>query len=200
MFLKGYFVQYKFIVPENTKHSEYSYQKLFRAIYGYTQKVTKSNGKTYSYHRKGILSDTPYIKQGKNCVVIPQNSFSKLKNFFLTGNNPTHSWRVKGDWKAVYYLNDKEINQEAVVKSLEDLLDRTYIQTKAREHEKIENEVENLVKQKKENPSQKNDFEKTTLGTAEEILSHIWFKENKNYSKKLSSFYQNTVDLRDSKL
>src|SRR4030042_1173873 len=85
MGVKGYFIQYKFIIPENMKHSSYTYQKLFRALYGYTQAVFKSNGKTYHYHRAGVLSATPYLRPGKNCVIIPPGKFQHLLDFFKTG-------------------------------------------------------------------------------------------------------------------
>ncbi len=145
---KGFFVQYKFILPETIKHSHYTYQKLFRAIYGYTQKVCKSNGKSYSYHRKGLLSDTPFIKHGKNCVIIPQDAFPELKNFFQTGKNPTHQWRTKGDWKAVYYLNEKDLTEEQITKAVEDYIDRYYVPTGGA-HEKLELELATFLSQQK---------------------------------------------------
>src|SRR3989344_9577320 len=125
--VKAYFIQYKFLAPETVKHSSYTYQKLFRALYGYTQNVSKSTGKSYKYHRPGVLSLGPYIRPGKNCVVIPQNQLSSLFEFFKTGRNPTHKWVGKGDWKAVYYMNEKEVGVIDLVKPLEDLIDRTFI-------------------------------------------------------------------------
>ncbi len=132
--LTGFFIQYKFITSEKVKHSSYAYQKLFRALYGYTQNVTKSNGKTYKYKRKGILSDIPHIRSGKNCVIIPNTAFNNLATFFKTGKNPTHLWQDKGDWKAVYYMDEKNLKEEDVIKALEDLVARSFVSTTNGEH------------------------------------------------------------------
>ena len=125
--LKGYFIQYKFILPSSIKHSSYTYQKLFRAIYGYTQAVYKSSGKKYHYHREGLLSNIPHIRSGKNCVTIPKTTLQLLTKFFQTGANPTHKWQTKGDWKAVYYMDEKGLNMQDLIKSVEDWLKRTTI-------------------------------------------------------------------------
>jgi len=39
----AFLVRYKIKVHDEVKHSSYLYQKLFRAIYGYTQVVCKQN-------------------------------------------------------------------------------------------------------------------------------------------------------------
>ena len=137
MGVKGYFIQYKFIIPENMKHSSYTYQKLFRALYGYTQSVFKSNGKIYHYHRPGVLSSTPYLRPGKNCVIIPPGNFQKLLEFFKTGRNPAHVWKGKGDWKAVYYMNEKTVDEKNAVTAIESLLERYYVNTESGKKEKI---------------------------------------------------------------
>ncbi|GAG48539.1 unnamed protein product, partial [marine sediment metagenome] len=108
----SYFIQYKFILPESVSHSSYSYQKLFRALYGYTQAVNKSSGKNYKYHRQGVLSSYPYLRAGKNCVIIAPDAFQNLISFFKTGRNPAHKWEVKGNWKAVYYMDEKAIPEQ----------------------------------------------------------------------------------------
>lgn len=194
---KSYFIQYKFIIPENMSHSTYTYQKLFRAIYGYTQRVTKSNGKTYAYHRNGILSTVPYIKQGKNCVIIPPEIFSNLKNFFLTGNNPTHKWQTKGDWKAVYYLNEKDVEDHLVIKSLEELIDRTFILSTSEGHEKIEEEIKNLVNLTQQNQKIDESYKKILLETAQKVISFPWFKQNYSKSERLMNFNKNYNVLRN---
>ncbi len=107
--VRAVLIQYKFILPANIKHSSYTYQKLFRAIYGYTQNVSKSSGKTYRYHRSGVLSVFPHSKPGKNAVLVPKSAVPALADFFKTGKNPSHDWHVKGEWKAVYYLDEKEL-------------------------------------------------------------------------------------------
>lgn len=187
--MKGYFVQYKFILPKNVKHSSYTYQKLFRAIYGYSQQVSKSSGKTYVYHRPGILSKTPFIKHGKNCVVIPQEKFSELISFFKTGKNPSHVWTIKGDWKAVYYLNEKEVEEAAVVTSLENLLDRTYILNPFKEHGSLLPEMEKAKKQLMEKRTADHSFSQTALLESDKIVNNSWFKEIYNKSDKLKYFY-----------
>ena len=123
----------------------------------------------------------PYIKQGKNCVIIHQNSFSKLKNFFLTGNNPTHKWQVKGDWKAVYYLNDKVLDESQVVKALESILERTHIFSTPQNHELIMPELVRLQELKTASALTNQNYMKVVLNEANEIISHPWFK--KFYSK-----------------
>lgn len=185
---KGYFIQYKFIIPENMSHSNYTYQKLFRAIYGYTQRVTKSNGKTYAYHRKGVLSHTPFIKQGKNCVIIPVESFANLKNFFLTGNNPTHKWQVKGDWKAVYYLNEKDIDDTLVVKAVEDLVDRVFVLSTSKEHEKLEDEIKNISAMLKQEQKIDDNYKRIVVETAQKITTTPWFRQNYSKSERLMQF------------
>ncbi|PIN99112.1 MAG: hypothetical protein COT90_01150 [Candidatus Diapherotrites archaeon CG10_big_fil_rev_8_21_14_0_10_31_34] len=187
--MKGYFVQYKFILPKTVKHSSYTYQKLFRAIYGYSQQVSKSSGKTYVYHRPGILSKTPFIKHGKNCVVIPQEKFSELISFFKTGKNPSHSWTIKGDWKAVYYLNEKEVDETAVISSLEHLLDRTHIINPLKEHGLLLSEMETIKKRQMEKKTSDVVFSQTALTASDKIVNTSWFKEVYNKSDKLKYFY-----------
>ena len=197
MSAKGYFIQYKFIIPENMSHSNYTYQKLFRAIYGYTQRVTKSNGKTYAYHRQGVLSQIPFIKQGKNCVIIPVEAFANLKNFFLTGNNPTHKWQVKGDWKAVYYLNEKEVDDSFVVNALEVLLDRTFVLSTSKEHEKIEAEVRNILNLINQEQKIDENYKKILVDSAQKITNNPWFKQNFSKSERLMQFNKSLNDLKN---
>lgn len=193
---KGYFIQYKFIIPEGMSHSNYTYQKLFRAIYGYTQRVTKGNGKTYSYHRRGVLSTIPYIKQGKNCVIIPQEAFANLKNFFLTGNNPTHKWFTKGDWKAVYYLNEKDIDDPSIIKAMEELIDRTYVLATSKEHEKIENEIKNTINLMQQNQKIDEGYKKIIIDSAQKIITLPWFKQHYSKSERLMIFNKLFNELR----
>lgn len=192
-----YFVQYKFIIPDDMKHSAYTYQKLFRAIYGYTQTVTKSNGKSYSYHRKGILSHVPYIKQGKNCVVIPQDSFSELKNFFQTGQNPTHKWQSKGDWKAVYYLNEKNVEDHHAVKAVENMLDRTFIMNN-NQPMKLEDELQNATTLIKKNEKIDPGYKDHLLSQSNHITGHQWFRQHYNKSARLINFNKNMLELKNN--
>ncbi len=196
MVSKGYFIQYKFILPENTRHSSYSYQKLFSALYGYTQNVSKSNGKTYTYHRPGVLSGVPHIRPGKNCVIVPKESFQSLLSFFKTGSNPTHKWKSKGDWKAVYYMDEKELNDEEIVKALNEFVDNFYVPSPEGVHSKIADELSILSDAKKANSNYDQSHAKSVLEEAQKILLHPWFSEHKNKSQKLIDFASRVYALR----
>lgn len=195
MGVKGYFIQYKFIIPEQVKHSSYTYQKLFRALYGYTQAVFKSNGKTYHYHRPGVLSKTPYLRPGKNCVVIPQGNIQGLLDFFKTGRNPTHNWKGKGEWKAVYYMNEKTVNEKSAVEALESLLERCYVVSSAGRKEKIESEMAAVLSKQSKGLAEE-PATQLLLSEAQKITSTPWFKALYSQSEKLSSFYNNYKKLR----
>lgn len=194
MSVKGYFIQYKFIIPENVKHSSYTYQKLFRALYGYTQAVFKSNGKNYRYHRKGVLSDVPYVRPGKNCVITPAGAFSKLLDFFKTGKNPAHSWKWKGDWKAVYYMNEKDVDEKVALTALEELVARQYVLTGSEAHESLLNEINVLLK--KEDSSIDKNYAALLVKESDKIVSNEWFKQLYGKSEKLSEFYSSYKKLK----
>ncbi len=195
MGVKGYFIQYKFILPEQIKHSSYTYQKLFRALYGYTQAVFKSNGKTYHYPRAGVLSATPYLRPGKNCVIIPEGNFQGLLDFFKTGRNPTHVWKGKGDWKAVYYMNEKTVDEKSAVEALESLLDRYYIVTSSGRKEKIASEL-NTILTKSKTGSVEKAYLKILLNDVKNLISSDWFKTLHSQSEKLNTFYSNYKKLK----
>ncbi|MCX6802380.1 MAG: hypothetical protein NT067_04680 [Candidatus Diapherotrites archaeon] len=175
----GYFIQYKFILPESTSHSSYSYQKLFRALYGYTQAVNKSSGKNYKYHRKGVLSDYPYLRAGKNCVIIAPDAFQGLIAFFKTGKNPTHNWETKGNWKAVYYMDEKAIPEQKIVKAVENLIDRSSVEKGANilaELRRIGSGTLNA------------EYEQAVISLARGITKHPWFLKACEDSPKLKEF------------
>ena len=178
----AYFIQYKFIVPKSLTHSSYTYQKLFRALYGYTQAVYKSNGKTYKYYRKGVLSDVPFLRPTKNTVIIPVNALQKLLNFFNTGENPAHRWTRKGEWKAVYYMNEKKLNEQTAAKAFENMLDRTWVDTGDGKRPILEELRTAATK----------GFEKAYIQTliqeGKKIISNEWFPKCYVYSKKLVEF------------
>lgn len=196
MGLRGYFIQYKFIVPETTKHSSYTYQKLFRALYGYTQNVCKSTGKTYKYHRRGVLSSVAYLRPGKNCVIIPPSAFTPLTTFFKTGQNPTHYWRGRGDWKAVYYMDEKTLGAAETTKALERLIDRLYVLTTSKAHEKLDNELANVVMQLKKGSKPEQAYSKLLVSEAEAVIANPWFKDSVSHSQKLNQFYNDYVALK----
>jgi hypothetical protein len=196
--VKGYFIQYKFLIPEEVKHSSYTYQKLFRALYGYTQNVTKSNGKTYKYHRKGILSAVPYIRPGKNCVIIPQGTFSGLIDFFKTGRNPSHKWSVKGNWRAVYYMNEKDIPLTDLIPAAEELLDRTFVVSTAKEHEKLVDEMTNLLSLKAKGEKIDGVYKKLLLDEAQKISALEWVVQVLQKSEKLKAFSKAFNELKQA--
>ncbi len=186
--LKGFFIQYKFIIPETTKHSSYTYQKLFRALYGYTQNVTKSNGKTYHYHRKGILSEIPYIRPGKNCVIIPPKSFGSLDTFFKTGKNPAHYWRSKGNWKAVFYMDEKDLDENQVIGAIKEQISRSF--QEGIEVVPVPN-LDGLAEKVSKGEQASQEKVKLALNEAEKIVSGPWFKDIYAKDKDLKKFYDN---------
>ncbi len=196
MGVRGYFIQYKFLIPDGIKHSSYTYQKLFRALYGYTQNVTKSSGKTYKYHRKGILSQHPYIRPGKNCVIIPPIVFSALIEFFKTGKNPSHKWGVKGNWRAVYYMNEKDVQLADVIPAAEDLLDRTFILSTSKEHERLSAEVALLAELIKKSEKIDPVYKKILLDESQRIVSLEWVAAAIQKSEKIKQFAQNLAVLK----
>ena len=181
--VKSYFVQYRFIISDSIKHSSYTYQKLFRAIYGYTQAVYKSSGKTYHYHRPGILSYYPYIRPGKNCVIIPQAAFQSLQEFFKTGKNPTHNWQTKGEWKCTYFLNEKDVEDKLIVSAIEQLLSRKLVEG-ADGPVKLQSELKRIV-EKGGDPA----YKAALIKEAQAIVELDWFKQIHSQSKILSEFY-----------
>jgi len=185
--VKGYFIQYKFIIPEKVKHSSYSYQKLFRALYGYTQAVDKSSGKRYKYHRKGVLSEVPHIRPGKNCVIIPIEHFQKLIEFFKTGKNPSHSWRGKGDWKAVYYMNEKNLGESDVIIAVEKILDKRFIFEGTTEPSPLYNSLKKISESNL--TTQEKVFASNIIQKAKEIVNSEWFKSVYPKSERLTDFY-----------
>ncbi len=184
---KGYFIQYKFIIPETMKHSSYTYQKLFRALYGYMQNVTKSNGKTYHYHRKGILSDIPYIRPGKNCVIIPPKSFVPLDVFFKTGKNPAHFWRSKGNWKAVFYMDEKDLDEVQVIAAIKSQIERCF----QRGSDDVPVPELTLVAEKaSKGEAISPEKLKASLAEAEKVVNAPWFKDVYAKDKGLGKFYE----------
>jgi len=181
--IRGYFVQYRFILPENVKHSSYTYQKLFRAIYGYTQAVYKGSGKTYKYHRAGILSNYPYLRPGKNCVIIPQQAFQPLQDFFKTGHNPTHNWQTKGEWKCTYFLNEKDLPETDIIKALEDLLSRKFVENT----EGLSKLVSEMRRATESEVS--SDYKLNLISEAQKIADLEWFNQVYLQAPQLTEFY-----------
>lgn len=115
----GYLVRYRF-----KARFGYSYQRFFRALYGYTQVVKKSNGKTYIYRRKGVLTNYPYIHNSKNTVIIPPEALSPLVTFFKTGKNPCHEFEDLSSWNVSYYIEQVNVDINDVLRAVIDALKR----------------------------------------------------------------------------
>jgi hypothetical protein len=192
--MKGYFIQYKFILPKETKHSSYTYQKLFRAIYGYTQNVSKGGGRVYKYYRKGVLSDIPYLRPGKNSVIIPPTAFNQLITFLKTGKNPTHYWRSKGDWKAVYYMDEKQLPEADIITALENLVKRLHISGENGDVPLSEQLVSTAEKKGGKNK----EFRTALLAAAEPLVSNEWFRTCYGQSSKLTAFFDNYTRLKQT--
>ncbi len=186
MGVRGYFIQYKFITPDKVKHSSYSYQKLFRALYGYTQAVDKASGKRYRYHRKGVLSEVPHIRPRKNCVIIPPEYFQPLIEFFKTGRNPTHAWKGKGDWKAVYYMNEKDLTETDVVKAIEAFVEKRFLFQGQNEPSSF---IEVLKRISGGTSSQDKAYLPHIVQKTKSIVDLDWFKNVYQKSEKLSELY-----------
>jgi len=120
--IHGYRVRYtlKWAGPR----SAYAYQRFFRALYGYTQVVSKSNGRRYIYYREGVLTRYPFHRAGKNIVLIPDNALQPLLAFLKTGKNPAHEFQHTTRWTEIVkysieeVLSDDEVAGGAVLEAL----------------------------------------------------------------------------------
>jgi hypothetical protein len=186
------YVKYKFIFNNDIKHSSYLYQKVFRSIYGYHQNVTKKDKKVYTYFRKGVVSDIPYIRPGKNSIIIPIGKEQKLIDFFETGINPTHRWKDKGDWKVNCEINNIEIDLKSIVLSLEEYIDNIYMISNNNTNIKINDNLINILKEQNININEN----KYLLEKIESIINLEWFLKSKKYSTILSNFYNNYLLLK----
>jgi hypothetical protein len=107
----GYRVEY--FVRWSGKKSAYAYQRFYRALYGYTQVVSKSSGKTYTYYREGVLTRYPFVKDGRNAVVIPDSALQPLLSFLKTGQNPAHSFANVANWTDLVKYSISEVTVDA---------------------------------------------------------------------------------------
>jgi len=107
----GYRVKYA--LKWNGPKSAYAYQRFFRALYGYTQVVSKGNGRRYVYHRDGVLTRYPFYREGKNVVIIPDNALQPLLSFLRTGKNPAHEFQFTGQWAELVKYSIEEAFPDA---------------------------------------------------------------------------------------
>ena len=164
--MKGHLVRYRY--KGATPSSSYSYQRFFRALYGYTQVVTKSNGKTYIYYREGVLTRYPYIRPEKNTVIVPENAFVPLVEFFKTGKNPAHNFEHLDDWLVTYYVEDVPVDQSSALKAIYMAMNRIILRLPSAVYR-----LRDLV--------QKQSLDADELAAlkygAEHIVESSWFKE-----------------------
>ena len=185
--VKGYLIKYKIKINQKFQHSDYLYQKIFRAIYGYKQVVSKSNGKKYIYFRQGVLSYYPFIKKGKNEVIITQTGFAKMLNFLKTGKNPAHKWDEKGNWSATYSMYDVDLDTKDVERAMVRLIKNFYVINPEGHHKKLIDILENL-----------NNIDKSYLKIYAKYIKLI--QTNDWYNISLNNKYINKFDILSKQL
>ena len=188
------YIKYKFTFNNNIKHSSYLYQKVFRSIYGYTQNVTKKDKKIYQYHRKGVIEDIPYLRPGKNCIILPFNTEHKLINFFNTGKSTTHNFREKGNYSIEYTLDKVEINDTEIIKTLESFITNYFLVSVDGNNNKLINELDLIINNTEYYQKYKKSNKDNLISKLNNIISNDWFLKCKNKSEVLSDFY-NKVNL-----
>lgn len=179
------YIKYKFIFNDNIKHSSYLYQKIFRSIYGYTQNVTKKDKKTYWYYRPGVLEDIPYIRPGKNCVIVPIDTEHKIINFFNTGKSPTHNFKEKGDWSVNYDIQKIEINQEDIIKTINAFVDSITVVSIDGKNTKIINELNKIIDDEDYASKLKKANRDNLISKINKILKIDWVDKTKESSEKV---------------
>ncbi|MDD4049476.1 MAG: hypothetical protein PHX47_00535 [Candidatus ainarchaeum sp.] len=191
--IKSIYIKYKFIFKDDINRSSYLYQKVFRSIYGYQQNVTKKNNKPYLYIRKGILTDIPHYKPGRNAVIIPKGYENKIIDYFSTGINPAHNWKSKGEWDVKYTVDEIDLDSSNIIKIMEDYIYNYKIINLNNKETNIYDELKYIT--------ENNIYDKTHLANISKIVENIinfeWFKEVKEESEKLIKFYNNYLEIKN---
>lgn len=190
--IKAVYLKYKFIFKDDINRSSYLYQKVFRSIYGYQQNVTKKNNKSYLYIRKGILTDIPHYKPGRNSVMIPKGYEDKIIDYFNTGINPAHNWKSKEDWQVKYTIDEVDVDINNLVKICEEFIFNYKIININNKEVNLYNEIDYMI----ENNFTDKNYLSNLLKIIEKIISFQWFKETKDLSEKLTHFYSNYQKLK----
>ncbi len=120
--VRGYRIRYH--IWWDGPRTSYNYQRFFRAIYGYTQVVVKSNGKSYIYHRPGVLTPYPYIREARKVVIVPDMAAQALIDFFKTGKNPAHNFQDLKDWNVSYTIEEAKVSERDALTSIIEALMR----------------------------------------------------------------------------
>ena len=178
---------------DDINRSSYLYQKVFRSIYGYQQNVTKKNNKPYLYIRKGILTDIPHYKPGRNAVIIPKGYENKIIDYFSTGINPAHNWKSKGDWDVKYTVDEIDLDSSNIIKIMEDYIYNYKIINLNNKETNIYDELKYIT--------ENNIYDKNHLTNISKIVENIinfeWFKEVKEESEKLIKLFNNYLEIKN---
>jgi len=184
--IRSVLIKYKFSFIENTAHSSYLYQKVFRSIYGYTQNVTKKNNKIYNYFRNGVISSLPYIKSGKNSLILPIGCENELIEYFETGKNPTHNWKNKGNWSVEYKKDFIDVDEESIIKAIEIHINDCKIINNENISTKLFDEVNLILSKDNLNLNYIN----LMINVMKKIIDTNWFSESYKHSNNLQKFYE----------
>ena len=113
------------------KKSSYVYQRFYRALYGYTQVVSKASGKCYTYHRDGVLTRHPFIKDSRNSVIIPDSALQPLLNFLKTGQNPAHRFSNISNWTDLvkYSVQETAVSETEAANAVFSAISRLYVKS-----------------------------------------------------------------------
>lgn len=182
------YIKYKFIFDNNIKHSSYLYQKVFRSIYGYTQNVTKKDKKTYLYHREGVLENIPFIRPGKNGIVVPINTEHNIINFFNTGKSPTHNFKERGEWSIDYDIQKIEVNEVDIIKATESFINSIVVVSIDGKNTKLFDELNRIINDKEYSSKFKKANKDNLINKINNILEIDWLKKTKENSEKIKNF------------
>ena len=124
---KGYSITYS--IKWQSKKSAYLYQRFFRAIYGYVQVVSKSNGRRYVYNRQGVLTNYPFIKAGRTTVIVPDVAFQPIITFLKTGKNPAHQFSFVSNWTEIvkYSIEETVVDADAAGHAVLSAINRVHV-------------------------------------------------------------------------
>jgi len=175
------FIKYKFIFNKDIKHTSYTYQKVFRDIYGYNQNVTKNNNKVYKYYRRGIINNIPFIKPGKNSIILPIGFEEQLIKYFDSIKN------ISDKYILTYSVDKIDINKESVIESFEKFINEYKILNLDNKNILLINELNNIINN---NINNKN-YLLYIIKQCEYIINLSWFNDIKDQSELITNFYKN---------
>ena len=165
----------------------------------FSTQAQKAGGATSEIHivpKPVSLTTTPGSLDLKKGIAftygkgVAESTVSFLQDFFKTGHNPTHNWTVKGDWKCTYFLNEKDLQEKEVIKALEDLLSRKFIDG-ADGLSKLSNEIKRAAESTVEIA-----YKNAIIEESKKVVDIDWFKEVYSQSASLTEFYENYKKLK----